>query len=51
MVKVFRGFRVQHNDARGPGDDRYSTCSIHVDDVEVRSGGYSARRGEGWSDL
>lgn len=47
-VKVFKGFRVQHNDARGPakgghpfssrGDCRYCPRPIHVDDLEMFSG-------------
>ena len=60
-VKVFRGFRVQHNDARGPGKggirfhpqetiDTVRSFS-DVDDVEVCSRGHSSRRCEGRRDL
>ena len=52
--QVFRGFRVQHNDARGPGKGgiRFHPMEtldtvralIHVDDLEVRSRRYSTRR-------
>ena len=47
-VRVFRGFRVQHNDARGPskGGIRFHPqetvdtvrALVHVDDLEVRGG-------------
>ena len=53
-VKVFRGFRVQHNDARGPsqgrhplpsaGDPRHGARARDVDDLEVRGGRHPARR-------
>ena len=33
------------------GDDRYRSRPIHVDDMEMRRGRYSARRSEGRSDL
>jgi len=47
--KVFRGFRVQHNDARGPGKGgiRFhplETGSGNVDDVEVCGRRHSSRR-------
>jgi len=56
-VKVFRGFRVQHNDARGPnkGGIRFHPHET-LDTVralatwmtwEVRRGGHSARRRQG----
>ena len=61
QVKVFRGFRVQHNDARGPGkggirfhpQETIDTVRalIDVDDLEMRCGGYSAGWGKRWSDL
>ena len=56
-VQVFRGFRVQHNDARGPsqgrhplppaGDDRHRPRARHVDDLEVRGRRHPARRRQG----
>jgi len=55
-VKVFRGFRVQHSDARGPckGGIRFhpqetvdTVRALAMDDLEVRGGGHSARRRQG----
>ena len=56
-VKVFRGFRVQHNDARGPEQGRHPLPSARdaghgaragdVDDLEVRGGRHPARRRQG----
>jgi len=47
-TQIFRGFRVQHNDARGPGqgrhpvpppgDRRHRQGPRDVDDLEVRGG-------------
>jgi len=55
-LRVFTGFRVQHNDARGPhkGGLRFhrprhwTPCrSVHVDDLEVRRRRYPAGGGKG----
>ena len=53
-IKVFQGFRVQYNDARGAckggirfhPDETIDTCprTVCLDDLEMRSGGYSAGR-------
>jgi len=55
-VKVFRGFRVQHNDAAGrqgrhplppARDARHGAGAGDLDDVEVLGGGYPAGRRQG----
>ncbi len=61
QIKVFTGYRVQHNVARGPskGGIRYhpgvtagrSESSCDVDDLENRHGKYSVRRRQGRRDL
>jgi len=53
-IKMFTGYRVQHNFSRGPckGGIRYPSPRhsqrgarpVHVDDLEVRHGGASLRR-------
>ncbi len=53
-IQIFRGFRVQHNDARGPckGGIRFHPMetidtdpgALHVDDVEVLRCGHTAGR-------
>ena len=56
-VKVFRGFRVQHNDSARPGqgrhplpppgDGRHRARAGDLDDLEVRAGRHPARRRQG----
>ena len=53
-MQVFRGFRVQHNDARGPckggirfhpqETHRHRARAVDVDDLEVRRRRHPARR-------
>ena len=60
-VKVFEGYRVQHNIARGPAKggiryhpgvtlDEVKALGL-MDDLEMRHGGHSLRRRQGRRDL
>ena len=55
-TKVFNGYRIQHNDARGPAkggirfhpNETVDTIRLfHVDDLEMCRGRYTLRGGKG----